>query len=135
MIVKLIFGTKLGDDPQDERNQLNITKHCFKPLAAHIHSKTGEKYIEQTYDILCELVHPNQVGNFLFINGELEDVEALQNIPFTSIQVGKSANMSILAICGALSWASQAVMIMNQNIDHSLKNLEKRFEIGNLRLH
>lgn len=129
LMVKLIWGTNMVEDKEDERKQLNIIKKCFEPLSKHAKSKTGEEYIEATYDVLCDIVHPNQIGNFLFITKDSTDSQGVQEIPVSMKQVGTTSMLSITSICGALSWSCQAMTLMNANIDRADKEIKLRFNV------
>lgn len=129
LMVKLIWGTNMIDDKADERKQMHITRKCFEPLSKHAKSKTGEDYIEKTYDILCDIVHPNQIGNYLFITKNVEDSKRIQEIPVSMQQVGISSLSSILTISGALSWSCQAIKIMNDNFDEADKAIKAKFGV------
>lgn len=129
LLVKLTWGTRLLKDKGDERQQLNITTSCLKPLAEYIKTKSGEEYIEQAYDYLCELVHPNQIGNMLFVHAPFSEEESLQEIPIAHAQHGLIASMSVEKICGALSWTSKAALLMNEHIDVAAASLKKRFGV------
>lgn len=129
LMVKLIWGTNMISDKEDERKQLNIIRKCFEPLAKHAKSKTGEEYIEATYDVLCDIVHPNQIGNFLFITESSKDSRGLQEIPVSMHQVGTTSMQSISSICGALSWSCQAMTLMNANIDRADREIKLRFNV------
>lgn len=129
LMVKLIWGTNMVEDKGDERKQLNIIKKCFEPLSKHAKAKTGEEYIEATYDVLCDIVHPNQIGNFLFITKDSKDYQGVQEIPVSMNQVGTTSMRSIKSICGALSWSCQAMTLMNANIDRADKEIKLRFNV------
>lgn len=135
LIVKLIWGTNIIKDKNDERKQLNIIRKCFEPLAKHAKDKTGEEYIEKTYDILCDIVHPNVIGNYLFILKSAEERNAMQEITVSMHQLGNASMTSILSICGALSWSCQAMTLMNDNLDNADKAIKSKFNVVDLNLH
>lgn len=59
-IVKTIWGTRLGT-PEDYLKQTNILSILQK-----LSKKTKDKEIMKKYSYLCELAHPNFIGNALY---------------------------------------------------------------------
>ena len=131
LIVKLIWGTRLKDRTKKnkELSQMHIIDE-FKKVA----KRDELNFIEPTYDFLCELCHPNAVGNWLFANAEDLDIAKPRiNTSILNAQSGAERDNALLHICGALSWGLLALANSNLQFDEALLWIDSKFGLARLK--
>lgn len=128
LVAKLIWGTRLKD--RVKRNKQLAQMHIideFKKVAA----RDKDKFIEQTYDFLCELCHPNAVGNWVFADADgAIDSNFRIDIPIQLLQIGSERQNALHHICGAIGWSAIAMSNSNFQFDRALIWIDSKFNLG-----
>ena len=131
LALKLIWGTRLKErtDRNKDLSQMHIIDQ-FKKVA----KRDDQKYIEPMYDFLCELCHPNAVGNWLFADtDELDDGKAQVEILITSKQNGAEKINTITHLCGCICWSAMALVNASKQYDEALVWIDDRIGLKKLR--
>lgn len=104
-VVKMIWGTRLGD-PEPHLKQRNVLTTLQK-LSKLPHVKD----LLPTYEYLCELAHPNVMGNARFwgrIEAELAD-GSVRVVIERNAQGGVAVAEIVSKVIWSLEWASESI--------------------------
>ena len=131
LALKLIWGTRLKE--RTERNKDVAQMHIidqFKKVA----KRDKLNFIEPTYDFLCELCHPNAVGNWLFADSDATgDVHGQIEVPISPSQNGAEKKNSMTHLCGSICWSALALVNANSQYEEALVWIDRKFELNKLR--
>lgn len=130
LVMKLIWGTRLKERTtrNEELSQMHIIDQ-FKKIA----KREDRNYIEPMYDFLCELCHPNAVGNWLFADSnDVVNEKSKIEILISASQNGAEAEQTIAHLCGCLCWSVTALVHANEQYDKALELIEKKFDLRSL---
>ncbi len=130
LVFKLIWGTRLKErtERSKEFSQMHIIDQ-FKKVA----QRDEQKYIEPMYDFLCELCHPNAVGNWLFGDTDgIDNAKSQVEIMISSKQCGAEQKKTAAHLCGAICWSSMALANANKQYDEALLWIDNRFGLKKL---
>jgi len=122
LLQKLLHGTRLKDikklDP--DWKQMHIMDELKK-----FGKYDTNKYVEELYDFLCELTHPNIIGNEIFLHvGENE------RHVITPHQTGWAALATIEKICACLSWSAQSMVNADENFDEAILQISNALDLN-----
>jgi hypothetical protein len=131
LVFKLIWGTRLKErtDRGKEFSQMHIIDQ-FKKVA----QRDEQKYIEPMYDFLCELCHPNAVGNWLFGDTDgIDNAKSQVEIMISSKQCGGEQKKTTAHLCGSICWSSMALADANKQYDQALLWIDNRMGLKKFR--
>lgn len=110
VIIKLIWGT----NREKEKKQSPETKqHKVVKVFKEIAKSEADPFIEELYDFLCELTHPNVVGNNLFLNFDIDINFKPTQTEFISIsceQTSDKVNSTVEKCLSGCVWSIKAII-------------------------
>ena len=106
----------------------NSAEDFYKPLNIVTKIQNITKKMQQTellpnYELLCEVVHPNMIGSFLY---SVEDGEKM----IISRDIGHSSKVVLPSVLYAVSWSSATLMLSAAALHQSMKAVLDHFGIG-----
>lgn len=126
MLTKTIWGTRYGDDLPDyliQRNILTIIQKMSKNANA--------KELLSKYEFLCELAHPNVIGNARFWSDEsYPNSDGSVTIVIQKEGYSNSKREIIENILWALSWSAACVRNGFVLIREVISNVDKYFDLS-----
>jgi hypothetical protein len=134
MLLKLIWGSKQKDIIEEvkQHNVLKIFGKVSKSL------KDSDFDVEESYDFLSELSHPNVEGNNVFID---EDINANRKPLFevvfeiSSQQHDTKAKKISECCCETLIWCMRSIIFASEKYQAAERNIVKGFELGKRKIH
>ena len=129
-VVKAVFGSGKESDETDHDVAFNVLS-AIRSLEKHYAKKNSEG-IDEHYNVLSEIVHPNFSGRALYIHSD-EQVNDLGVFKTKISRTASDRNDHILnASVAALSWAMGAQVSASDLMIGSIKEMTRVFaELGN----
>ena len=126
LLNKTIWGTRYGDKIPEDLKQKNILT-IIQRLSKHPNAKD----LPHKYEFLCELAHPNVIGNTRFWSDESRaNEDGSVTIVIRKDGYSNSQKETIETVLWALGWSAACVRSGFQLIREVISAIDKRFDLN-----